>query len=547
MPPGFGTIWLAVAIDLVGFGIVFPILPVYARRFGASSATAAGLVAAFAAASFVFSPLWGRMSDRFGRKPLLLLSLAGTCVGSLITGLAGGIALLYVGRVVDGISGASVSVAQASVSDVAKPEQRARLFGLLGAAFGLGFVAGPAIGALAALFGPRVPFYVAAALAGINALVAIRRLPETHPRGAGVAELTGVDVTVAAVQAATVSGSAPIDADAGVAGVVGARPAAERLDVDAGAVGVVGARPPAEPSDVDAAAPGLVGARLAAEPSDVVGPVPGLVGARLAAGPSDVDAGMVGLVEARPTAGPSDVDAGAVGVVGAAVQAPAGPGPELVGVVAGGPGSGGDGGGRARAGPSRNPIRALAGGRGVGMFVAVAFGALLAFSAFEATFALFGQKRLGFGIGSSAAVFAVIGLAIVGVQGGLVHAVVSRIGEVSTLRLGLLIDGVGLLGLAFVRSWPELAPALLALTVGQGLVQTTMSSTLAGRADPARRGEVLGAQQSAGGLARVIGPLLGGILFQRVGPGAPYVVGAAVMLGVLVLFQVADASWASGG
>ena len=91
LPAGFGTIWLAVAIDLVGFGVVFPILPLYARRFHVSSATATGLVAAFAAASFVFSPIWGRMSDRYGRKPMLLLSLAGTCVGSLLTGLAGGI------------------------------------------------------------------------------------------------------------------------------------------------------------------------------------------------------------------------------------------------------------------------------------------------------------------------------------------------------------------------------------------------------------------------------------------------------------------------
>jgi fucose permease len=169
----------------------------------------------------------------------------------------------------------------------------------------------------------------------------------------------------------------------------------------------------------------------------------------------------------------------------------------------------------------------------------VAFGALLAFSAFEATFALFGKSRLGFGISSSAAVFAVIGLVIVGVQGGLVHGVVSRFGEMATLRAGLAADAVGLLLLAFARSWLGLVPALLALTVGQGLVQTTMSSALAGRADPARRGEVLGAQQSAGGLARVIGPVLGGALFQRVGVGAPYFAGAAVMAVVLLLVQVA--------
>jgi MFS transporter, DHA1 family, tetracycline resistance protein len=371
LPPGFATIWLCVALDLVGFGIVFPILPVYAKRFHVSSATATGLVAVFALATFLFSPVWGRLSDRVGRKPILLLSLAGTAVGSLITGLAGGIAILYVGRIVDGISGASVSVAQASVSDVATPDQRARLFGLLGAAFGVGFVAGPALGALAALAGPRVPFFLAAVVAGVNAVVAVRCLPETHASG----------------------------------------------------------------------------------------------------GRGD-----------RPK----------------------------------------------RTWPWSEST-------GVTQLIGVAGCALLAFSAFEATFALFGQKRLGLNLGSSAAVFAVIGLVIVIVQGGLVHPVVTRLGEVGTLRAGLVLDGAGLLILAFAHSWPAVTPALLALTVGQGLVQTTMSSTLAGRADRHRRGEALGAQQSAGGLARVIGPLAGGFLFERLGAGSPYLVGAALMLVAVVL------------
>jgi DHA1 family tetracycline resistance protein-like MFS transporter len=365
-----------VAIDMVGFGMIFPILPIYAKRFHVSSATATGLVAAFSAASFIFSPIWGRVSDRVGRKPLLLLSLTGTAVGSLLTGLAGGIVLLYVARIIDGASGASVSVAQAAVSDVASPEQRPRLFGLLGAAFGIGFVAGPALGALAAVWGPRVPFYVAAALAGANALVAIRRLPETHHPGDAVIERRR---------------------------------------------------------------------RLA----------------------------LTGVARSN----------GAVQLIG------------------------------------------------------VAFFALLSFSAFEATFALFGQRRLGFDIGSSAAVFAVIGLVIVATQGALVHPAVTRLGEIGTLRAGLLADAAGLLVLAFVQSWLVLVPALLALTVGQGLVQTTMSSTLAGRADPRRRGELLGAQQSAGGLARVLGPLLGGFLFEQVGPGAPYIAGAGVMAVALLLLQ----------
>ena len=185
LPDGFGTIWSAVALDLVGFGIVLPILPLYAERFDASPATIGLLVASFSLAQFVFSPIWGRVSDRVGRKPVLVLSLFGTAVGSLLTGLAGSLWLLFAARILDGISGASVSVAQAAVTDLAPPSQRPRLLGLLGAAFGLGFVAGPAIGALAALGGPHVPFLVAAALAFVNAVVAAFRLTETRPRRSG--------------------------------------------------------------------------------------------------------------------------------------------------------------------------------------------------------------------------------------------------------------------------------------------------------------------------------------------------------------------------
>lgn len=384
---------MAVAIDLIGFGIVLPILPIYAKRFHISSFRAALLVAAFSAASFVFSPVWGRVSDRFGRKPVLLVSLAGTAVGSLLTGVATGFALLLVGRIVDGASGASVSVAQAAAADLATPSQRARLFGLLGAAFGVGFVAGPALGALAALWGPRVPFYVAAGLAALNTVVASRRLPETH---------------------------------------------------------VVPAEAPA---------PAVVGAPVVS-PDSGAGPV--------AVGGDQGRRGWADLLGGSPA--------------------------RLV------------------------PL------------LGVAFAAVVAFSAFEATFALFGQRRLGFGIAGAAAVFTAVGAVIVAVQVGAVSKVVARFGEGRTLVGGLGLNVLGLAVLAASRSWAAAAPALLALTVGQGLVQTTMASALAGRADPGGRGRALGAQQSAGGLARVVGPAAGGALLGAHASGWPYIAGAGLTL-----------------
>ncbi len=180
LPAGFAALWGAVALDLIGFGIVLPILPVYAERFDAGPATAAMIVAAFSAAQFVAAPLWGRLSDRVGRRPVLIAALIGSTIGSLLTGLAGALWLLFFARVVDGASGTAYSVAQAAVSDIASPAARPRLLGLLGAAFGLGFVAGPIIGSVAALGSDRLPFFIAAALSAANAVLAYRSVPETH-------------------------------------------------------------------------------------------------------------------------------------------------------------------------------------------------------------------------------------------------------------------------------------------------------------------------------------------------------------------------------
>jgi len=180
LPRGFWVIWSTVALDMVGFGIVVPILGRYADRFGANGFQVGLLFASFSLMQMVFAPILGRWSDRVGRKPVLIISLLGTALGSFITGAAGALWVLFAGRLIDGASGASISVAQGAVTDIAEPEQRARMLGLLGMAFGVGFVVGPALGGLASFGGPHVPFYLAGVLALINAGAAIIRLPETR-------------------------------------------------------------------------------------------------------------------------------------------------------------------------------------------------------------------------------------------------------------------------------------------------------------------------------------------------------------------------------
>ena len=379
VPAGFATLWVTVALDLVGFGIVIPILGLYATRFGASPTRIGLLGAVFSLGQFVAAPFWGRLSDRIGRKPVIVASLVGTALASLTCGFAGSLWLLFIARALDGVSGASLATAHAAVGDLAPPEERTRLVGLLGAAFGVGFVLGPTIAGIAALVARhvwpndplapgRLAFFVAAAIAGANAVVAMVRLPETRGR----------------------------------------------------------ASPPGRGSSA-----------------------------------------------AKFTR------------------------------------SWGDG--------------------GVRGFVGVAFASVLAFSAFEATFALFNKRRLRFDEGAVSVVFVVIGVLISVVQGGVLRRVIQRLGELRTLRAGLLLNATGLGSLVFVHHWWQLAAPLVLLSAGQGLTTPSLTLATLTRTDPDRRGAVLGVQQSAGSLARVFGPISGGALFQHVGVPAPYFIGASLL------------------
>jgi len=273
--------------------------------------------------------------------------------------------VLFVGRIIDGASGASIAVAQSAVADLGKPDQRARMLGLLGMAFGVGFVVGPALGGLAALGGPHVPFFVAAGLAAVNAIAALVRLPETS------------------------------------------------------------------------------------------------------------------------------------------VQA-------------------------------RGPRQKTRSARRLNRFIVIGFFSSLPFAGFEATFSLFGGARFNLTEASTAGVFFAIGLAISAVQGGLIGPLTAHFGSSKLLRAGLVMMAFGLAVLGGASTWAVLVVALGFLVVGSGVSNPSLTTLVAESASPDRRGEVLGFQQSAGALARVIGPPLAGLSFDRVGIGAPYSFGALVFLVAIV-------------
>ena len=362
-PEGFWAVWTAVAMDLLGFGIIIPLLPLYADSFGASATTIGVLFASYSLAQFVLSPVWGRISDRVGRKPVLVVTIVGSALGSLVLGLAGSLTVLFIGRIIDGASGASVAVARATVADVATPEQRPRLMGLLGAAFGFGFVIGPVVGSLAALGGPAVPFFLAAGISVLNAIATWIRVPET------------------------------------------------RVVTEAGA--------------------------------------------------------------------------------------PAGSIRDLSPTVA--------------------------------RFVILTFVGVTAFAAFEATFSLLAAARFGLGEAEIGFVFAGIGVLLVGTQASLIGPATRLVGESALIRIGLVLNVVGFLVLSVAETWALLVPGLAVLALGQGFITPTLASAIAGSAERGTSGAALGVQQSAGGLARVVGPAVGGALFA-IGLPVPYVVAAALTL-----------------
>jgi multidrug resistance protein len=175
----FIVVFVTVFIDLLGFGIIIPLLPFYAETFGATAFTVGLLATSFSLMQFIFAPIWGRVSDRVGRRPIILVGLLGSCLSYLAFGMAGTLTGLFAARIFAGIAGANIPTAQAVVADLTTPENRAKGMGMVGAAFGLGFIFGPAIGGFLSRYGYSMPAFFASALSLANFVAAWFLLPET--------------------------------------------------------------------------------------------------------------------------------------------------------------------------------------------------------------------------------------------------------------------------------------------------------------------------------------------------------------------------------
>lgn len=182
--PAVRFVLATIFIDSIGFGLIMPVLPRLLMNVGAidlpkAIELGAWMGLAIALASFFSAPVMGNLSDRFGRRPVLLIALAGMAIDYLLLAVAHTIPLIFIGRVLSGAFGGSYAPAQAAIADITAPEDRARTFGLVSAAFGIGFITGPAIGGLLAHVGERAPFYAAAGMAGLNFLYGLTIFPET--------------------------------------------------------------------------------------------------------------------------------------------------------------------------------------------------------------------------------------------------------------------------------------------------------------------------------------------------------------------------------
>ncbi len=173
-------IFLIVLVDILGVTIILPLLPFYSESLGATPFVVGSIVAVYSFCQFIAGPILGQASDKVGRKKILVISQIGTCIGFIILALSNSLWLIFLARMIDGLTAGNISVAQAYIADVTEPKDRTRAFGILGSAFSLGFIVGPAISGLLSKYGPHVPIFVAAGLSALSIIATITILPNTE-------------------------------------------------------------------------------------------------------------------------------------------------------------------------------------------------------------------------------------------------------------------------------------------------------------------------------------------------------------------------------
>jgi multidrug resistance protein len=364
-------IFVTVFIDLIGFGIIIPLLPFYAETFGASALMVGLLSTSYSLMQFLFAPLWGRLSDRIGRRPVILIGLFGSFLAYLLFGLANSLVVLFAARLCAGIAGANIPTAQAFIADTTTPENRAKGMGLVGAAFGLGFVFGPAIGGFLSRWGYAMPAFFASALSLANFSAAWFILPESR-----------------------------------------------------------------KPDHTREIAPR-----------------------------SRIEALKIALT--RPF---------------------------------------------------------------LPLLLTIYFIVVAAFSSFEATFALFSERRFAFTAATIGYVFAFVGVVLSIVQGGLVGRAVKAFGERRLVPFAIFLIALGLATIAASQSVALLILGCGVLASGMGFNSPSMVSLISRLSDRDDQGGVLGVSQSLASLARVIGPAWGGFLFDRFGIRSPFVWASLFMM-----------------
>lgn len=379
------VLFLTVFIDLIGFGMVIPFLSYYAREYGASGMTVGAVVGVYSIMQFLFAPVWGRLSDRIGRRPVLLISLTASFAGYLLFAFTRSLTVLFVSRVIAGIGGANIGTAQAYIADSTTEENRAKGMGLIGAAFGLGFILGPPMSGILSEIGTRrglpgnlLPGLVAAGLSFTAFLIALSVLKESKPEG--LVPRSGV---------------------------------------------------------------------------------------------------------------PPQFD--------------------------------------------RHLWKEIASNRLLASLMAGLFLTLLAVAGMEISVTLHGRERFGFRQIDMAYLFLFMGAIVATIQGGLIGRAVRKIGETGVIIIGSAAFTLGFLLIPSIWRLPWLYVVALLIAIGQGLCYPALTSLVSKVAPESERGSLLGLATSVGSLARFIGPILSGFLYDLASSAGSFYGGAVLMIVALLI------------